>query len=366
MTIQRQLTRREREVWAACDHLFSSGITGSNITGEALQTCLGEMGYRKGSFNEIYRYRKTWEQSRNVDLRAPLPPLIKTEPLPDPLLQAVQQVRLILQKESADQIFQVKQETEQVATVLNDELQVARQELAELQRILTEKESINQRLQEEREKAASSIRQLEQDTIHWKAEATRFGHLAGERLKQQELSLNELKTTHQAEIHRLVQQVETNQTSYEKTLNEQKELLEKLRHQWIFEKDQLQTNSLKLEKQLQKAELSVQTSREQIEQLFNQLDESLHKVASLEKENQQLKQSILAQEGTISHYKVRVDKLEQELKDQQRQFLTEHDELIQTKEKANQITIQLRDTRERLLAYESKNKATELLLSDSR
>lgn len=336
--MQRQPTRREREVWTACDHLLSNGVSGSDMTGEAIQTCLVEMGYRKGSFTEIYRYRKTWEQLRNVDLRAPLPPLIKPEPLPDPLLQAVQQVRLIIQKESDNRISQVKQETEQTVTALNDELQLARQELAELQRILTEKESINQRLQEEREKAASLIHQLEQDIIHWKAEATCFEHLAEERLKQQELSLNELKTTHQAEIHRLVQQVETNQASYEKNFNEQKEHLEKLRHQWIFEKDQLQTNSLKLEKQLQKAELSDQASRAHNKVLSDQLEKVNQMFVKVENENQQLKQVKMELEGIVNLRQYEADNLKKGLEEQNNAYQQEHHQLLKAIERIGQLS----------------------------
>lgn len=347
--MQRQLTRREREVWAACDHLFSSGITGSNITGEALQTCLAEMGYRKGSFNEIYRYRKTWEQSRNVDLRAPLPPLIKTEPLPDPLLQAVQQVRLILQKESADQISQIKQEAEQTVTTLNDELQVARQELAELQRILSEKESSNLRLQEEGEKAASLIHQLEQDTIHWKAEALRFGQLAEERLKQHEIALNELKGAHAAEINRLKQQLESNKATYEKTINEYKDNQEKQRHQWIAEKDQLQTNNLKLEKQLQKAELADQHSREQSNLYSAELEKANHELMLLKDENSQLKHNQVKLETIMDFHKKEAHDLKQKLQAQEQLYMNEHGQLLIALEQVKLLKDKLRQVKNKVI-----------------
>lgn len=297
------LTRREREVWTACNHLEKEGVPLASITGEAIRECLATLGYKRGGFKEIYRYRESWAKAHNRDLQAPAPPLIQPQALPDPITQAVQQLRRILQTEADEQVAHIKEEAEQSVVLLTNELDVIRQEKAELQESLANKKEECRIFQEEGEKVTQLYRQAEQECIHWKAEATRLGQLAEERLKQQELSINELKMSHQAEIQRFIQQLETSKVDYEKAISEQKEHLEKLRHQWIAEKDQLKTNVHKLEKQLQKIEVAFSSSQDHNKQLLEQVKHVSDTLASFEIKYQELSQVRVQLMSEIERYK---------------------------------------------------------------
>jgi len=60
-------TRREKEVWQACNDLWTEWGDVAKITGDALADRLLDLGYKKGSPNERYKYRKTWREHRGID-----------------------------------------------------------------------------------------------------------------------------------------------------------------------------------------------------------------------------------------------------------------------------------------------------------
>jgi chromosome segregation ATPase len=64
-------TRRENEIWQACDDLWAQHAATSKITGDAIREQLLTLGYKKGSPNEIYKFRRTWKLSRGVSDEAP-------------------------------------------------------------------------------------------------------------------------------------------------------------------------------------------------------------------------------------------------------------------------------------------------------
>jgi len=53
-------TRREREIWEACDLLRLELPEMKDITGDRIMQKLLDLNYKKGCPNEIYKYRKTW------------------------------------------------------------------------------------------------------------------------------------------------------------------------------------------------------------------------------------------------------------------------------------------------------------------
>src|SRR5688572_927231 len=59
-------TRRESEVWQACDDLWAKSASGRTLTGDNIRDQLLKLGYKRGSPNEIYRYRTSWKESRGV------------------------------------------------------------------------------------------------------------------------------------------------------------------------------------------------------------------------------------------------------------------------------------------------------------
>lgn len=59
--------RREQEVWQACDDLWALHGDIKIITGDEIRERLIALGKSRGSPNEIYKYRKTWQKSRGIN-----------------------------------------------------------------------------------------------------------------------------------------------------------------------------------------------------------------------------------------------------------------------------------------------------------
>lgn len=59
-------TRRESEVWQACDDLWAGRNSVRALTGDNIRDQLVKLGYKRGSPNEIYRYRNSWKDSRGI------------------------------------------------------------------------------------------------------------------------------------------------------------------------------------------------------------------------------------------------------------------------------------------------------------
>ena len=59
-------TRRENEVWQACDDLWAVNNSTEALKGDRIRDQLVQLGYKKGSPNEIYKYRSSWKESRGI------------------------------------------------------------------------------------------------------------------------------------------------------------------------------------------------------------------------------------------------------------------------------------------------------------
>lgn len=61
-------TRREKEIWEACDVIYTELQEANKITGDLIFSQLVRLGYKKGSPNEVYRYRKTWREEHGFEV----------------------------------------------------------------------------------------------------------------------------------------------------------------------------------------------------------------------------------------------------------------------------------------------------------
>jgi len=99
------IRRREQEVWQACDDLWAMYGNISGLTGDAIRERLVFLGKSRGSPNEIYKYKKTWEEIRGIN---------KTQEncpdLSDPISRAVKLVHEQLQSEASEQLQKIKEE----------------------------------------------------------------------------------------------------------------------------------------------------------------------------------------------------------------------------------------------------------------
>lgn len=95
----REIMRREQEIWQACDAIYRQSSDSDAVTGDAIVTKLLELGYKKGSSGDLYRYRKTWQQSHgfsNKQRKRPKKPIV----LEPAVMQAIQVIQAQIQKEA--------------------------------------------------------------------------------------------------------------------------------------------------------------------------------------------------------------------------------------------------------------------------
>src|SRR5688572_28256485 len=115
-------TRRENEVWQACDDLWAHSASTRHLTGDNIRDQLVKLGYKRGSPNEIYRYRSSWKDSRGVsDMGDMHPGEVKES---DPISRAVSLVYDQLRTQTNDAIDKLTEDYEArlKATLLEEEM----------------------------------------------------------------------------------------------------------------------------------------------------------------------------------------------------------------------------------------------------
>lgn len=223
--MESSLRRREQEVWHACDDLWALYGDMKLLTGDAIRERLVSLGKSRGSPNEIYKYRKTWGQSRGLSLDASMP---ASSAESDPISRAVKMVHEKLQLEASEQIDRLRAEYEK--TLAQKDEQIAHEKQA-LERVMTEfaelQRELEQRLQKTRalkEELAAEIevRKAVERELHVTRSLREQEKRAGEEL------LKEIKICHEQEILATRQRDEEHarilQAELAKALEEKKKL----------------------------------------------------------------------------------------------------------------------------------------------
>jgi hypothetical protein len=122
--MQESMTRREREVWEACDELWSQDIPFKKRTGDIIRDYLAVLGYKKGSFTEIFKYCKTWMKSRNIELQNHSEQTSTVVPLTDPISRVVHPVREEIQAEAQVEISNIREKAQQAMADVTSRYQV--------------------------------------------------------------------------------------------------------------------------------------------------------------------------------------------------------------------------------------------------
>lgn len=103
-------TRRESEVWQACDDLWAQNSSARTLTGDNIRDQLLKLGYKRGSPNEIYRYRTSWRESRGItDIGEQSDTDVKSS---DPISRAVSMVYDQMRTQATDEIEKLTEEFE--------------------------------------------------------------------------------------------------------------------------------------------------------------------------------------------------------------------------------------------------------------
>lgn len=124
-------TRREREIWEACDALRIELSHIKEVTGDRIMNKLVQLGYKRGCANEIYRYRKTWWDVNNINERVArgiIPETYSEKLEQDPVKQAVNIVKRELNNKYEYQLHSLEKEVRKQKTVIAE----LRKKLSEL------------------------------------------------------------------------------------------------------------------------------------------------------------------------------------------------------------------------------------------
>ena len=307
--MQEAVTRREREVWQACDTLWQQG---EKLTGDALREQLATLGYAKGSFTEIYKYRKTWSRSRGQDAR-----FLSAKPstvLPDPITRAVTAMREELQAEAAATIQQMQQEAEQALQEVSTRLETTEQCLVHLQADYANKQQEGAALKEQLQ---TLQQRLEEERLQRSQEQ---GELQA--LRQQNAQLNATLAQQLTVFEQMTQQ-QRSQHQHER--QEWQQALEEQKQQTVLVTEAFKAEKGVLEKQLQKAASSEQKLHEQLAGLNHQLQRLQEEVVYLKTDNralthnnQQREKAVITLRAEVQHLKHLEEELKYQLKEKEK------------------------------------------------
>ena len=239
-------TRREKEIWEACDSLRTELDEQTPITGDRIFSKLLALGYKKGSPNEIYKYRRSWKAARgldNVEKQANVTALQLT----DPISRAVALVHQELAQEAQQDMADLKvaydaewQALKQQYDATQHELQHSVEKLITLEKQLSEQ---NETIVELTEKEAQVQQQLDASHTAYQQLTTASEH------QQSQLSaqVTALQASEQSQKTHYDEQLARLQAQHDKERDSDKALLEKQRVAQMMKFDALQTKQQQLE-----------------------------------------------------------------------------------------------------------------------
>jgi len=223
-----------------------------NPTVEKVRVALGSTG----SFATISKHLNSWRAKYFTSKEVPT--VSEESTAPNEVNQAINTVWEQLNTQAQQQVEKIKQESEAKITIAQEEKVLAQQERAEAIQAL--------------EKAKTKINHLEADLTLVKKELIEMRAQCGiaqEKATNKEEAFNsmtlltqthlqDIKSVHAEALQNLHQQVETLKKSYEKTIQEWKDLIEKQRVDYMMKTDELKLAKEKTEKALVKTETELQ------------------------------------------------------------------------------------------------------------
>jgi DNA repair exonuclease SbcCD ATPase subunit len=251
-SIKQPKTRREREVWDACNEVWHElNLQGESIvemTGELLRNKLVELGYKRGNQSQLYDFRNSWLMANNLDEWVEPPD--QKDLLTERVTQIVSYVMKELTSESDKKILEIEEKTKvQVETIqasyqqLEQQLLVAQEKNAELSKKI---DGLCDQLAREQE--ASKNLALDLMKEHTKREGME-GQMKETEIHHQN-SLKESEKRHDQKVQSLNQQIEKLNHLHDKELDELKNQNENYRHKALMEIEQLKSDRQKLDHEL--------------------------------------------------------------------------------------------------------------------
>ena len=359
--------RREGEVWDACDELFGEN---RKLTLDQIQSKLETLGLDRGSPNYIYKYRKTWSDSKGITQeelkslhhvmeRETQRKSTNEEGIPKALLKSFSLYLREINQQSHDHYQPkindleaiLKSEKEKNNQLENDCLSL-KEKVAFLEQGLDE-------IRESKRQTDNELIQLHQNNSTLKHQLQAKEDFI-QMLEQKNVAqINELKANAKARIEQLENSLqETNiQHKIEKEvlLNHQ----ERERHKTMLEMDDLkvarhkveQELSISLEKQ-QHLKQENQQFIQKISRLVTELNLINNDYQKLTQSHQKLKQrsdqEIHDREKALALIKGECNQLKQQLSDQNALYQRAQEKLLEQKEQLIRLEIMAEHKKENL------------------
>ena len=115
-------TRKEREVWHACDELWEANLPLKKMTGAAIAERLQTLNYYRGSNSDIHRFKRSWVAHKGLSY-GDLDATNESLPLSDPIILAAKALREEIQLESDAKIKAIQQTADEKNQAVSRELE---------------------------------------------------------------------------------------------------------------------------------------------------------------------------------------------------------------------------------------------------
>lgn len=263
-----QIRRREQEVWQACDDLWALSGNLSDLTGDAIRERLLLLGKSKGSPNEIYKYRKSWEENRQIQRNT------NNAEISDPISRAVKLVHEQLQVESQEKIDSIKEDFLARHKAYEEEILKVKKDFADL---LKEYELVHDKSVKQEDKI--EVLMLEKQAFLQQISSLEQKNLQDKMLYEQQITM--LQTSNLE-----------NTALYEKNLQASQIAIADMQDKQIKLGQEYSESLIEIKTQLYNAKIATQKEIEQNE-LINK------KNISLSNQLQAYQEKIIAMERTI-------------------------------------------------------------------
>lgn len=252
--------RREQEVWQACDDLWSVYGDMSHLTGEAIKSHLVSLGKSRGSPNEIYKYRRSWEEHRGVKRGS------EKLPFEDPIARAARLVHEEIKASAQNEINELSENFEKELKTLNDRIRELEENLA---RTVQEYAKLTARFEESAlalEKTKLLFQSEEEMRKALERELAQVRMIAQEKEAGLINNIESIKELHEREMTRQKSEYQERIIGFEKIEQELKEDIKKLGYQYSEDLSAMKVTELNQRILLEKSESRAVFLEKQVEE----------------------------------------------------------------------------------------------------
>ncbi|MBY0543940.1 MAG: hypothetical protein K2Q14_00145 [Gammaproteobacteria bacterium] len=260
-------TRKEQEIWQACDDLLAVGKTIREITGEAIAVRLRELKYKAGSSNERYKYRDSWMAARGLSREEQGRGVAD---ISDPIARAATVFRDGLERELR---LEYEKKYQQLETTLAEKEEIIERKERQLQEVknqLTESIQAHEKLQARYQLQSENWQTLNEESISQKTLIHQLQQQASNEKVLYQTQLEQLQQWAEGQKKITEQQTAHLEKTYQAHVSDIKEASETQRHRLIVELDAAKMEVKRFQQEQQKGQDAYLALQQQYSELQGQ------------------------------------------------------------------------------------------------